>query len=444
MKKLIFGGLLSLAICGSGKASTNFILTSNAVYNMIQQYGAGSNYVAQFMTVIPANATTATIQTALNAGGVVYFTPSANPYTITTNVSITNGVTISGNGATVRAAAGLTNAMLDFGTNSARGYVTIENLNIDGNVYNSYGTTNNYFRTFNGVITPFYNPYYSNRTGLRISVAGGVTIRNCRFFGWPGNAMIIVNTNARPASMFGARADIYNNLFYTNFVGITVAGNEYDNKGYYNNSYASEPLIPAEYQGIRNNTFYRNYIGLSKNAANGQVMNNYFTGNSIGMVQSAGDNNSAHDMVQNNTFNHNSFGFWSESNNGGIIANNIFLANDTYDMIINKVTELVINGNRFGHAATSVIISNLCTGTFYQNWYQGSWATWAPVITNTVEVWGNRSYSVAGDSDGGGYTLGTNYNGLLVANTNMPRLVMSNKVLYLVTNTKTNLVSNGE
>jgi len=50
MKKLIFSGLLSLAICGSGDAATNSLVSSNTVYNMIQQYGAGSNGVSSIYT----------------------------------------------------------------------------------------------------------------------------------------------------------------------------------------------------------------------------------------------------------------------------------------------------------------------------------------------------------------------------------------------------------
>lgn len=440
MKKLIFSGLLSLAICGSGEAATNSLVSSNTVFSMIQQYGAGSNYIAQFMTVIQPNATTATIQAAFNQGGTIWFTPSATPYTITTNISVTNGVTVYGNNSVFKFATGLTNIMFDTGTNAPKGVLTLDSMNIDGNIYNPYGFTNTYFILASGFATPYYNPYYSNRTGMRLSVSSGVTVRNCRFYGWPGNGLILLNTNSQTAHL-GIKAEITGNLFYSNFVGICLSGNYTDQQGYY-----LEPAKPtyntSEYQGIRGNQMFRNYIGISKRSANGQVQNNLINDNAIGMMQSSGDNNGAHDVVQHNNFNHNQYAFWSESNNGSQLSGNSFQANTAADIIVNNVTQMQIQDNWFGSAGATLVITNGCSGFFRNNYYNGTWASWAPIITNTVIVSGNRSLSSAGNTDPYGVVSGTNY----IADGWVPvagqaKLIWSNNVLYAVTTTKTNLVT---
>lgn len=443
MKKLIFSGLLSLAICGSGKAATNSLVSSNTVYNMIQLYGAGSNYVNQFMTVIQPNATTATIQAAVNAGGAVWFIPSSTPYTITTNISLTNRVTLYGNGSVFTPSSTLTNFMFDSNTNTMAGEPHMKNMIFDGGVRDYFAGTSNLFRLLNGTPTIYYNPYYSNRSALRISASSGGIIEDCTFYGWSGNGLVVVNPNHSSQAHYGKRTEIFNNTFYSNFCGMYLVGDSYETAAYYNNP-APWKLATAEYTGVRANKFFRNYLGLGGGAANCQIEGNFFTGNQIGSHLGAAVNSGMHGITLGNTWNHNNYGLWCESAQAGPIRNNNFLANTYAGFIGGAVTQLQLENNWFGGPTDTIIVTNGSTGYIAYNHYVGTWAAFAPVITNAVIVHDNRSSTVASDSDGSGYLTGTNYVAQLFNNTNWPKLVWSNKVLYAVTNTKTNLVSNGE
>lgn len=441
MKKLlIIFGLSSVLAC---HGATNSLVSSNTVYSMIQLYGAGSNYVNTMMTVIQPNATTATIQSAINRGGAIWFIPSSTPYTITTNVSVTNGVTLYGNGSTLLAGSGLTNFMFDTGTNTSGGPFVLDGFKIDGGVRDYFAGTSNLFRLQNGTPTIYYNPYYSNRSGIRLSSSSGGAIRDCEFYGWPGQGLLLVNPNHSQNAQYGKRIEVVNNTFYSNFCGMYLVGDSYETAGYYNNP-APWKLATAEYNSVRGNKFYRNYLGLGGGAANSQIQFNYLTGNQIAAHLGAAVNSGMHGIVANNTINHNLYGLWCESAQAGPIRNNDFLANVYAGFIGGSVTELQLVGNWFGGPADTIIVTNVSTGFIADNFYRGTWAAFAPNITNNVVVYGNKSSTVVGDSDGGGIIFGTNYNATLFNNTNWPKLVSSNKVLYLTTNSKTNVVSNGE
>ena len=89
------------------------------------------------------------------------------------------------------------------------------------------------------------------------------------------------------------------------------------------------------------------------------------------------------------------------------------LANNNTAFIGSTITECQIEGNWF---TGGVIITNNSTGYFSRNGYQGSWSnTFASVITNAIDVCGNRSTSVAGDNDGITCT-GTNITGTFTGN----------------------------
>ena len=441
MKKLLLSSLVGVALSCHG--ATNSLVSSNTVYSMIQLYGAGSNYVNTMMTVIQPNATTATIQSAINAGGAIWFIPSSTPYTITTNVSVTNGVTLYGNGSRLLAGTGLTNFMIDTGTNTSGGAFVLDGFKIDGGVRDYFAGTSNLFRLQNGTPTIYYNPYYSNRSGIRLSSSSGGVIRNCEFYGWPGQGLMLVNPFSGANAHYNLRVEVINNSFYSNFCGMYTAGSAYETEGYYNNS-APWKIAAPEYNAIRGNKFYRNYLGYGGGTANCQFQNNFVTGNQIGAHMGAAITSGMHGIVANNTINHNLYGLWCESAQAGPIRNNDFLANVYAGFIGGSVTELQLVGNWFGGPADTIIVTNVSTGFIADNFYQGTWAAFAPNITNKVAVYGNKSSTVVGDSDGGGIIFGTNYNATLFNNTNWPKLVSSNKVLYYVTNTKTNLDSNGE
>jgi hypothetical protein len=348
------------------------------------------------MTVIETNATTARIQSAFNAGGIIWFRPSLYPYVMTTNVAITNAVYVIGNNALIRAASGVTNAVWDTGTNTAAGRILIEDVRFDGQVRSNFSGATPYAALVNGTPTLYYNPYWSNLTALRVSSSSGGAVRGCEFFGWPGNGLLVVNPNAASAQNY-SRIEVVANRAYSNMCGIFLAGATYETAGYYNNS-APWQLASAEYQSVRGNQFFRNYMGLAGGAANAQVQNNFFTGNQVGFHQGSAPNNGGHGLVENNTFNHNIIGAWAESCQLGQWKQNNFLANSSAGFLGGSITEILFHHNYLG--TDKVIITNVSTGVVRDNDYQGAWGSIGWVITNTVRVFGNTSLTVAGDNDG--------------------------------------------
>lgn len=379
--------------------------------------GADGNWTN--VITIQTNATTAEIQAAFNGGGTLWFTPSVYPYVITTNIAITNAVVVVGNNNLIQPAAGVSNFLWDTYTNTVPGGVFIDGLRFDGKVRNAFSTTSNLFSLLNGTPTIYYNPYWSNSSGLRVSSQSGGAITRCQFFGWSGNGLMMVNALANLAHYF-PRVEVAQNSFYSNFCGLYLPGSAYETAGFYNNSAPWQAASP-EYQPVHQNTFTRNYMGMGGGAANGHIEENMFSDNQIGVHLTASVNSGAHGIYIGNTFNHNNYGFWAESVQLGRFNGNVLLANNNTAFIGSTITECQIEGNWF---TGGVIITNNSTGYFSRNGYQGSWSnTFASVITNAIDVCGNRSTSVAGDNDGITCT-GTNITGTFTGNgsglTNIP------------------------
>ena len=416
MKRILF--LLALLACGPVRAAittgpsvadaggpTNGITASTATNIAAYQAFIATNTLVVSgggswtnVTTIQTNATTAQIQAAFDAGGTLWFTPSLYPYVMSTNVYLTNAVHVLGNGALIQAAAGVTNFVWDTRTNTPNGRIIIEDLLFDGRIRSNFGDNANYFRLVNGTPTLFYNPYWSNLSALRIASSAGGAVKNCQFFGWPGNGVMIVNPNVGQAHA-GKRVAFVNNLVYSNFCGAFLAGEAYETAGYYNNA-APWQLVNAEYQPVRGNQFFRNYVGLGGGAANAHVQNNFFDDNQIGFHQGAAPTSGGHGLVEANTFNHNIYGGWAESCQLGQWKLNNFLGNTAAGFIGSSITELQFEGNYLGAATDKVIITNVSTGTVRNNRYQGTWAGNGWVITTTVDYCGNINVTNAANNDG--------------------------------------------
>ena len=252
--------------------------------------GADGNWTN--VITIQTNATTAEIQAAFNGGGTLWFTPSVYPYVITTNIAITNAVVVVGNNNLIQPAAGVSNFLWDTYTNTVPGGVFIDGLRFDGKVRNAFSTTSNLFSLLNGTPTIYYNPYWSNSSGLRVSSQSGGAITRCQFFGWSGNGLMMVNALANLAHYF-PRVEVAQNSFYSNFCGLYLPGSAYETAGFYNNSAPWQAASP-EYQPVHQNTFTRNYMGMGGGAANGHIEENMFSDNQIGVHLTASVNSGAH------------------------------------------------------------------------------------------------------------------------------------------------------
>lgn len=358
--------------------------------------GADGNWTN--VITIQTNATTAQIQSAFDAGGAIWFTPSIYPYALTTNIYITNKVVVYGNyNVFTPSSLSLSNGMFTSRTNIPNGPSVFKDCKFDGGVHNAYSATTNYFSLLNGTPTLYYNPYWSNRTALALSSQPGGLIQNCEFYRWPGNGLLLVNAGSTGAYTNG-RVVVAFSRFYSNFCGLYLPGSSYETAGYYNNPAPWQQAVP-EYQPIYGCEFYQNYMGLGGGAANGHIQQCMFTANFIGTHLTASINNGAHGIYDDSTWNHNVYGFWAESCQLGGFKNNKMLGNIRAAFIGSSITECQIEGNWFGLG--SAIITNNSTGFFSRNAYQGSWSnTFACAITNAVTVCGNYSTTVAGNNDG--------------------------------------------
>lgn len=345
-------------------------------------------------TIIKPGDSTTEWQSAINAGGVVFVTPTN--YTVG-NLFLTNGVTIEAAGAKISPISGTTGVLLDTGTNTPTwGNIKITGLSFDGgvrsNFYSSY-----YFKPNigNGSIDPYYNPYYSNLSGLRINGASGMIIDGCRFYGWSGNGVIIVNS-ANNLSYQNQRTLFLNNVVFSNFCGVTIPGASYHVPGFYNNGWINQAVVGGEYTDVANNTVFRNYTGVFAPAGNTRLALNSLNENYIAAIIASGGN-SAHGIYSVNTVTHNAYGFWFESCNGGVITANENIANLNADFIFNGCTEIKASGN---FTSQALISTNGTTGSYLNNWYIGAWGvSFLTNLQSPLLVSGNRSSTITTNSD---------------------------------------------
>ena len=372
-------------------------------------------------------------------GAVVEFQPAT--YNITATLVVTNTMTILGNKSILTMAPGLTNRLMDTGTNYGKALL-ISDLRFNGGNYFQYFASN-YFHleqrtpTF-ADIGPFFNTSYSNRTGLRAECSGGVTLRDCYFSGFSGNGAIFINV-LDEAAFDGNKLILSNCRFSTNFLGCMLAGSTSDVEGYYNapNDPAVIPEENAEYSSVQGCDFRQNYIGISSAPGNVKIEGNQIVRNWVGL-RFAGGGNNTHGSYQMNTINHNNWPIWAQfCNGGGIIANNIFQRNDfvwstdttqlksASGINFDNAQAFMITDNKFDDE--SFIFTNGCVNVFAHNtfgtnsFWSGSAAVpsipnqYSNIFTNfdpTVLIYDNR--------DGYGTNIDGSMGSILAHSTNAP------------------------
>lgn len=281
--------------------------------------------------IVTNGSSTATIQAQLHSltnGGLVAVQPGP-AYTISTNLFITNKpIIIFGDGAEFKFATNATGPMLSTGTNY-QGSLSINQLRFNGQTFIDYKNTNIlHIELRAGVMdaNPYFNTYWSNRTGLSSDVSGGVTINDCYFYGFSGNGMLFTSV-AGGSQYFFPKLLALNNHCYSNFCAIMLAATAEDTLGYYNNNTTGQGAYPCEYALLAQNDLFQNYIAVSGSPGNIIVDDNTMNENMFGLLQTSAYGNQGHGRYNNNTFNHNIFPIYVNFASGGEYMNNIILRN---------------------------------------------------------------------------------------------------------------------
>lgn len=394
---------------------TNTTSTTNAGGVITINSLTDTNMVKSFSSIdsfITTNSTMAQIQAAFDNAGNIWV--QRGRYTIGTNLYIQNptrGTHIYMNGAIWSAAPNLTGAMIDTGVGVMQNLpLIIQDGEFNGTNIAIFAA-NAFFSLSSGSPVLLFNPHWANRTGMKIDSACGGMIYNCKFYGWDGQGILMVNSFTNIAYQY-PRVVLFANDIRSNFCGITLASGPWEVAGYYNNPQGSWPSgyggwtnAMAEYQPVIANNIAGNYVGISGGAGNAQIQMNSVNNNFIGMFNGSGIN-AGHGIYANNNFNHTvadvPYGvpIWVESNNGGSYVNNQILASAT--VIFNGVTGIMFDNNRLGNTAMFLIFTNACKGRITQNLYQGNWGS--DVSTNftgtTNGVIVQCNFSENGSSDG--------------------------------------------
>lgn len=387
----------------SAFVSTNRFDYAGAAHDATNGYPWGSLYdpagaASGFVVLIPSNSTTAQIQAMFNNltnGGAVSIQPG--DYTITASLRITNNVSIQGNGAAFHFLPGLTNAMMTV-TNGTS--LLVDNLKFDGGTYLPFNTVT-YASNHTGFLSPYYNTYWSNRTGLYVDAIKGARVQNCTFYGWSGAGCLAFERGGTDNAQTLPKFEFINSICYTNFMGVFAACANTDIPGY-NNSASSLWIAgaAAEYSVLYGNNCYQNQMGMVVSAGNCLAQVNTLNANYIGLAAFAGIN-CQHGHYANNTLNHNHDAIYFEFDNGegaGLFEDNQMLANDA--IVFNFSTGITFRHNHFGAAALS--FTNGSWGDFIDNTYIYS-AVWGDtnavvaIVTNF-----SPGILISGNTDSGG------------------------------------------
>ena len=361
----IVGGTSSNYTAQIGQQGTNYV---NGVSNLLANLSGG------FAFLVTNGESSAQVQTTLNSmtsGGVLSVQPGT--YLMSSSLVITNAnVVIEGNGAEWQFADGLTNSLLSTSTPFGKPLI-IRNLNFNGRTFNDFNSIA-YSNTLNNSYDPYYSAFWTNRTGLRAEVSGGVVVTGCRFYGWSGNGAFFFNVNSNFAYQT-PRLIYTHNQSFSNFVSFMAVSSSYDYPGYASSDSSLWKTYTCEYAQITDNTFASSFIGVAAGAGNDSVLNNQVQNNWIGLANFTG-NNSQHGNYSFNNFNHCTIGIAAESGNGGNYVGNMILA--PMDILFNNVTEINFFANKIGVA--NLIFTNNCSGSIVLNQYLAS-TVWG---TNTV------------------------------------------------------------
>lgn len=342
--------------------------------------------------IVTNGSSTATIQAQFNSltnGGVIAV-QSGSPFLTTATIMITNKpLIIFADGATFRYADGLTNAMFSTGTNYG-GNLVIYNMRFDGGTYLNYNNSN-YFHLeprnpLANDVNPYFNPFWTNRTALSAEVSGGVTINDCYFYGWSGNAQIFMSSKTSQQYIY-PKLIFQGNHCYSNFMATLMVNSAEDVKGYYNNDITGVGAWTCEYALLTHNDYFANYIGIGAAPGNCVIDQNFIDENWIALWFGYTTGNGAHGRYNNNSFNHNNFAVWAAYQPAfGVMENNFFGRNGQ-DLQAPAGTNIYYpNGSTSGlhfencqgiHFANNKLsiewltFSNNCRGIFANNTYGG-------------------------------------------------------------------------
>ena len=339
-------------------------------------------------TVIYPGATMATIQSAFTAGGVIQFYPNTT-YTLTTNIQITAAVTIYLNGSTLSYASGLTNFMLDGALNTLGGQFILQGPGIiDGGRYQGYSSPSFYVDIGGGAsFDLYYNPNWTNHSGLRVNSSNGGYIQGVTFRGWAGQAVMLDNPYCNYAYQH-PRISIYQDTFYSNFCGVHICGNASMYPGYYGSSAGLWANAQAEYTTVQNTISTYEYVAVFCSPGNGSFQNNNIDNCLFGFL-SCSSPNSAHGIIENNTVNHTDYCVYCENNEGYKIMGNNFLGGGLYDtndtLVANAMNTAVgqwmtIQNNNF--SSVNICLTNGCTGIFKDNYFVNGFWGGSGIYTN--------------------------------------------------------------
>lgn len=362
--------------------------------------GSGfTNLLPQIFVLLQTNASTADFQAALANGGRIEVQPGT--YTFTTNLVVSKPGILFMNHAVFKLSGGLTNSLFSSpggGTNGISGPFVVRDGDFDGGDRAQYDSSS-FYSTFNGSVDPYYNANWTNRSAIRFECSGGVLIQNCRFYGWGGAAVSVVNTNNGQAHAFD-RAQISNCRFFTNFIACIIPGANYEVPGFYlslgNPPLAPGALVSSEYCSFSDNFVFRNQFGLVAAAGNTSTRGNQFTANGVGVLLASGPN-PGHGINTGNQLNHNAIALYGESTQGGNWVGNDFFANTGADLIFNAVVQFQVAHNNM--SGNFIIMTNGSSGDFKHNFFVQAWPSVQTNFTgSTVRVAGNTCLD--GTSDG--------------------------------------------
>jgi hypothetical protein len=369
--------------------------------------GAGLTNIPPFTSVLTTNSTAAQIKAAITQGGLIWFAPG--DYAAVDNLVLTDNTVILGWNAVLHAKPGLTNFLIDEGTNAMN--ISIYGLSVTGDSSVDYTDPN--FFTLNPIPSPYYQTNLVNRGGMRLDMGSGGSIIGCSAYGFGGYGFMLYS---RYDSGGGRQVNsiFHDNHAYGNAVGVGVLGGNWEfTETPYSIPETWPPMeVTVEHQLVSGNEIFRNAIGLYVPAGNCVVIDNKIIGNNFGVVLVSGPND-AHGEIIGNTLNHNNYGIVAATIFGEIIRDNMLL--DVNSIYISDVQYLVLEGNQISGPGISVTITNFPWSppsyvTMAHNYYGGSWGTDIVVKSNlaatnsagtgTTYIYGNRSITVGNDTDG--------------------------------------------
>lgn len=297
--------------------ATNFIGSGTGLNNI--QLSAMPAQVLTNMLPMPngTNDMTSVIQPLLWSNNVVFFQPNQIYYV--TNLVAGDGVSIFGNGATLKQLA--TSSQVGYATNqfwafassnlnaiiteSPRANVNIRDLIFDGNTASNYlSYAINPYTSINSGFTLLglqHTPFYLSNWGLLADESGGGIVENCWFQNFSGGGAELTSSKDQLSYTIGW--NWIGNTESNNFCGLYVQSQGGLNAG---NLYGN-----CEYATLISDHAVHNTLGIDCGASNTKLVLSDIDDNQIGANFTGGNGNSGpHGYHSDITMNHNVYGFW--------------------------------------------------------------------------------------------------------------------------------------